>query len=378
MATNPGKGNFNLYDLLGNIIPGSLLISTSIILLPNRFLSLLLEVPSAGIIMAIFLSYLTGSIIQKVASEAERGRSKFENTIDAARVGNTDANLEPNRGHSIREVYVRVSNRVPQFWAETLYLTRYQNDRPIRITKIEQEIWKHYESHFETSEGFDDYDRLLGLMTSNLETQPGSKALRFQALRNFHRGMWITCYLIFVSMIFAFLDGLIWGQLPIVTHGLLFRQMLRSTVLNDLSAFEISALLLMLLACSHTLSKPYSFVPNTIDWKNLAIRSAIHIVILSIAYLLSWLLALRTLSQSAIEAIRFSSPLEFFHPVGILFISLVSLGLSYLFWELKEDLEEQFISSLMTDVYNRYILDGSLTVDMNAEIESHGGRRSEE
>lgn len=154
-----------LYDILGNLIPGStFLLTLAVIFQTEAYLSL----PGATVTIGIFLivAFVFGHVVQAAASRIEGTPTLFGEVIRAS------------KGESAGDI------RIP-------------------ITEVEETIWPMLKRKFALSDDFDNYGELLRLLLSYIETTPATRALRFQALHSFHRSMWAVWYLVVGSVIIA-------------------------------------------------------------------------------------------------------------------------------------------------------------------------------
>lgn len=169
MAIGRALRTLAIYDLFTNLIPGIVLTSTILLLIP--FESKTKTIP-AGILVATFisLSFALGHLAQFVGSKREGTPTTFGDSVKA------------------------INARCPD-WA------------PIRVTHIESSFLDKCKKEFDLPNEFNDYGRLLQLLLSHLETTSHTRALRFQAVHAFHRSMWaISELLIGISFSMVLFD----------------------------------------------------------------------------------------------------------------------------------------------------------------------------
>ena len=149
--------SLELYDILANLVPGSVLV----IFIGVVFgIETYIPLPTGAVTLGVFLiiALTSGHIIQFVASRLEGTPTLFGTVVRASKREDID-------------------------------------DVPIPITHIEEAFWPLMEQKFALPEDFDDYGEMLRLLMSYVETTPATRALRFQALHSFHRSMWAVWYL---------------------------------------------------------------------------------------------------------------------------------------------------------------------------------------
>lgn len=159
--------------------------------------------------------------MQRYASEAVGRRETFKNTLVWARSLQTTNPDDPGnyrRGRWVlylpyyywaKRVYAPVRrrfgnsivSRVTLFpvrlyrsMLEAVLLVRIKRDSPLDEGRLASKTMKIYTKRFDLDSGYQNYGDLLHLMSSDLERDGPSRALRFQAIRNFQRGMWIACF----------------------------------------------------------------------------------------------------------------------------------------------------------------------------------------
>lgn len=158
----------NLYDILVNVVPGTILLLIISILSTNLRNIDFLPLGTRAIVF-ITLALVAGQGIQWIGSELEGRPTTFENTIRYA------------RGEDIG------------------------GNPPIQVTEIEQEFWDLCVKKFDLPADFSDYGRLFQLVISYLETRPTVRASRFQAIYTFHRSIYALSIITIPTTLLFFL-----------------------------------------------------------------------------------------------------------------------------------------------------------------------------
>ncbi|SEV99378.1 zinc-binding metallopeptidase family protein [Natrinema salifodinae] len=244
-------GDLSVFDLLGNFVPGVVLMGSVLLLVPSDRLE---EVTSPSLAVVLVLGVITfalGHLIQSYAARAVGQRETFRNSIllhqslGRSPVLNFDTNptvhprlygiysrLHPNEpaernlddalnvGSKSEEDTSSVDDQIPKsepitdrskriparFYRaiiEAIVMVRIKRDRPLSDVTVAGKAWTVCRVKYDLDSTYNEYGDLLHLMSSDVESHTqSSRAFRFQALRNFHRGMWISCYSSFVLMVF--------------------------------------------------------------------------------------------------------------------------------------------------------------------------------
>jgi hypothetical protein len=152
----------NLYDLLANLIPGIALTIVLIVLFPVDWFGLSPSASSGTFVAAVLVfGFISGHIIQWLGSRLDRHLQK--------------------RNHDGEDLFSR-----------TLEGIENEDERlPIGArTEVEDSFVNLAKTQFDLSDDFPESTKLLLLVLSYLETQPATRALRFQTIHTFHRSMW--------------------------------------------------------------------------------------------------------------------------------------------------------------------------------------------
>lgn len=147
-----------LYDIMGNLIPGGTFLLTIAVLFKVESYP---PLPGTTATIGVFLiaAFVLGHVVQAVASRLDGTPTLFGEVIRAS------------RGEEVGDV-------------------------PIPITDVEEAMWPMLRRKFSLSDDFDNYGEMFRLLLSYIETTPATRALRFQALHSFHRSMWAVWHLV--------------------------------------------------------------------------------------------------------------------------------------------------------------------------------------
>lgn len=203
------------FDLLGNLVPGLTVTIFAIGFLPDS------PYPTeiGGFGLFILSAYILGVLLQRHASLAFGDRNHFDKTMEGVETlssaKHTDEENNPSEGGSSGSQDVQVNDGKLEGICNRMRSPHWENiphwpaihpilgpiigmKRPPRGCELEDKIlanriWEHlidaYTIPFET----ESYSPLYHLMLSKIDNiESPSRAIRLQALRNFHRGMWIA------------------------------------------------------------------------------------------------------------------------------------------------------------------------------------------
>lgn len=245
-------GDLSVFDLLGNFVPGVILLGSFLLLFPANHVVRVASSPLAAVFVLGVIAFALGHLIQSYAALAVGQRETFRNSIllhqslGRSPILDFDENptvhprlytvysyLHPNepeewdlsdnlsteyqsadRGSSVddqipsSDPITERSKRAPaRFYRaiiEAIAMVRIKRDRPLSDVTIAGKAWTVCRVKYDLDSTYSEYGDLLHLMSSDIESHTASsRAFRFQALRNFHRGMWIACYFSFILMILA-------------------------------------------------------------------------------------------------------------------------------------------------------------------------------
>lgn len=210
------KGYFSslsLYDILGNFAPGAALLLFLSSIPANGWF------PDSTGAYALFLavSLLIGHFIQYHASTAVEDWQIFDKLMNFSRdLGSEDE--DDGRELSSQSSSTRYASRA-FLLPISCCLSAHKNDgvvpyrrldtaEGLSLENIVNEAWSQlYFNKFDNAlqRGDQRFDQMLNLMSSTLESAPYKpRSLRFQAIRNLQRGMWITSWyssVILVSLV---------------------------------------------------------------------------------------------------------------------------------------------------------------------------------
>lgn len=315
MAAARVFGNLSVFDLLGNFIPGLIFLVTVSLTFPRDYFSKIYAGGLSLIFTLIIIAFIIGHLIQSYASQAVGTRETFQNSIlinqsmgkssvldfgenptahpimyciyshlhpNEPEEWNIDKILEDNSKKADPDLLDDVMNsttvigrfsHIPARWyrsvIEAVMMVRIKRDRPLLDVTLAGKTWAICRKKYDLDRHYDQYGDLLHLISSEIESQSvRSRSLRFQAIRNLYRGLWIAFYFSFVLTFFVWITR---------------------RVSNLFTPF-------------------FRYIGISI-WKPVVVDLQIPV----------WLLS-----------------------VGFLF-------LTYLFWELKEDFEDEFVEYLLSD-----------------------------
>lgn len=247
MAVSRIFNQFTLFDIFGNLIPGTIVLAALVSVLPMENVTQIAFAPLGVQFLLAIIAFALGHVTQQHASEAAGKRETFKFTILSAQSYDTSPSTELEDydgnqrrlylpyyywneciGNPIRE-YVGQSlvGRVAVFPArlyrsifEAVLLVKVKKDEPLPDNRLASKVWKLCKKKYRLDNNYNNYGDLLHLISSDLENHGTSRALRFQAIRNFQRGMWIACFyaslLYFGVEFFRFLPRLFYDWLSLL------------------------------------------------------------------------------------------------------------------------------------------------------------------
>lgn len=193
----------NSYDLLGNLLPGivALVVTLGVFATP--------PIPSDIGEYALFvvIAFLTGGLIQSIASTVVGRREHFDLTMMSAEERTESALADRGEGSGSSERRddenkwtIGKGNGWAWKCAHPFIGPLFWWLRPARGEKLDDailvnRIWEHLIDTHEIPFRTTSYSVLYHVMSSRVDDiQSPSRAVRMQALRNFNRGMWITAW----------------------------------------------------------------------------------------------------------------------------------------------------------------------------------------
>ena len=203
---------FNLYDIVGVLVPGITLLTGLLLLFPEPPApSELWEYLLYGIV-----AFSLGYIVQFWASRAVGESKTFKNTLDEVRrplvvpsdsTTTRDADPQPDGQHTERtgnswsRVRAGVGHLLYAFAGPVLWWFWSPTDRSVGYLHTNR-VWRHIRDTYNLDPGTDEYEELQQMIQSEVDdVRSPSRAYRFQAIRNFHRGMWVSLWAISVLLL---------------------------------------------------------------------------------------------------------------------------------------------------------------------------------
>jgi hypothetical protein len=210
-----------LFDIFGNLVPGTIVLAAFVSVFPMQDVSTVVSAPLGTQFLLGIIAFSLGHVIQQHASEAAGKRETFKYTVLSARSydKSPSTELDDYEGNRRRlylpyylwneHVTARVRNyvgrslvgRIAVFPArlcrsivEAVLLVKVKKDEPLPDNRLASKVWKICKKKYRLDNNYDNYGDLLHLISSDLENHGTSRGLRFQAIRNFQRGMWIACF----------------------------------------------------------------------------------------------------------------------------------------------------------------------------------------
>lgn len=222
---------FTVFDLLGNLIPGTIALAAFISVFPMENVVTIISAPIGVQFLLAIIAFSFGHIIQQHASEAAGRRETFKYTILSARSYDFSPSTDIDDYEGARRwLYLpyylwndRVTTRVRNYVGrslpgrivalparfsrsvvEAIVLVKVKKDEPLPDNRLASRVWKICKTKYRLGKTYDNYGDLLHLISSDLENYGSSRALRFQAIRNFQRGMWIAC--LYASVLYFWVE----------------------------------------------------------------------------------------------------------------------------------------------------------------------------
>lgn len=239
---------FNLYDILGVMVPGITLFTGALLFLPDPPApSELWEYLLYGIVI-----FSVGYFVQFWASKAVGELKTFERTMDDVRnpvevsesdnseSAKTENASEESNGSSVEldeeeNEEIETSNETLDFNSEStgvighfIYallgpvIWRYWSptDRSIGSELHANRVWKDVRDTYNLERDTDDYEELQQMIQSEVDdVRSPSRSYRFQAIRNFHRGMWVSLWIVSILFLGYFLNEWCLGLEISIIHG---------------------------------------------------------------------------------------------------------------------------------------------------------------
>jgi len=250
---------FNLYDVLGVFFPGTALLVGLLIILPGTpapesviwYLAFIIIAFSFGHLLQSIASLCTGDL--KIFDETIRNVQSPIDSVDLSDDddedideddGESDEDVDKGDGESDEDAdESKKSNRI---WLYLLYSLigpivwpfRTPNGGGITEIRNPNRVWKHLSRNYDFDPGSTRYEEMLQVISSRID-DPGSPArsYRFQAIRNFHRGMWVTTWVLFVILIVTSIHYCIFAEEHLLAQSTLLSHVspLLATLLGSIS-----------------------------------------------------------------------------------------------------------------------------------------------
>jgi hypothetical protein len=213
---------FNLYDVLGVVIPGITLLGGLLLFLPEP------PAPTTAWEYVLYgiVAFSFGHAVQVYASKAVGDPKTFERTMDAARDFDEDQNSgdsgedekssnggeEENGTDGRVECLCRRLNRVDGMWWFPTHVVYslfgpllwwcWSPDDDASDRLHTNRVWRTLRDTYKLDPGTDDYEGMKQMISSEIDdTDSPSRAYRFQAIRNFQRGMWVAVWIVFSLLV---------------------------------------------------------------------------------------------------------------------------------------------------------------------------------
>jgi hypothetical protein len=206
------------YDLLGNIVPGVVALVVTMGFLPSP------PIPDTlgeyGLFTAI--AFAVGAVLQPYASKAVGRRESFDETMDSVEElsslqyledsfenSNDDDDDSSDDGQQADETDDRA---VPElvwrichpFVGPLCGWWRPRRGEELDDAILANRIWQYLVDTYEIPFRTKSYSVLYHVMSSKVDdVRSPSRATRMQAIRNFHRGMWLTSWYSLVLLLVA-------------------------------------------------------------------------------------------------------------------------------------------------------------------------------
>ncbi|WP_312909972.1 hypothetical protein [Natronosalvus caseinilyticus] len=239
---------FNLYDVLGVFFPGTALLVGLFVIVPG--------LPSLDSVISylafIVVAFSLGHILQSYASLSVGNLKIFDETIrnvqspidsldtsDDAETDDDDAEEETDETETTTDTFEEEgSEQSNQFWLYLLHAftgpfigpissfikpisasiepissfiesVSSPNGGEIKDLRNPNRVWRNLYKNYDFGLGSTRYEEMLQIISSRID-DPGSptRSYRFQAIRNFQRGMWVTAWILFATL---FATSLPWG-----------------------------------------------------------------------------------------------------------------------------------------------------------------------
>lgn len=212
------------YDLLGNLIPGIF----TLIAIMGFLSSPPVPTTIGGYGLFVIVAFVIGSLIQAHASRAVGKRNSFDKTMAAVedlphlshRVSGEESDRNEQTAQNGEEDGDKDRRSSGKTWTifhaflgPILWWIRPERGEELDDAILVNRIWEHLVDTYEIPYNTESYPVLYHLMSSRIDDiDSPSHATRIQAIRNFHRGMWLTSWYSLLLLVLA--PGLQWLSGP--------------------------------------------------------------------------------------------------------------------------------------------------------------------
>lgn len=207
------------YDLLGILVPGVIALIAVMGFIPYP------PIPEniGGYALFAIIAFCVGAIVQAHASTAVGDRESFNKTMEGVErlpsLSNLideeneedeveeENNLKESEESKIRDrIYRFLVNILHAFFGPLFWWTRSPRGEELEDVILVNRIWGHLVDNYDIPYNTESFGVLYHLMSSKVDDMNSpSRATRIQALRNFHRGMWIASWYLFLALTIALL-----------------------------------------------------------------------------------------------------------------------------------------------------------------------------
>lgn len=217
---------FTVFDVLGVFVPGVVTLTGLLLLRADP------PAPSAAWEYLLFAiaAFSIGHLVQAYASKATGDRKTFENTLDDARRPTDDSErssttgdeegastgddgqadgdsgedgdaVDASDGDDEPGVVVRGATHLYPVLGPLVWPWWSPQDEPVGSPTLASYVLRDLRKTYSIRRGSSAYDEMLHMISSELDdVESPSRAYRFQAIRNFHRGMWISVWVVSLAI----------------------------------------------------------------------------------------------------------------------------------------------------------------------------------
>lgn len=238
MATGRYFQALTSFDLLGNFLPGAFSLAVFVALLPSQPF----PTTTGGVLFFTLLSYGLGHFIQFHASKSQwdcfettlvsvqkrpilvdqQGLDPEDDLIDsglgffsraAIRASRTSAGDLSEKIKKLGDTVSNYARKLPFWYVIVSFFSpvscwfRNPVGEPINNTGIASQVHKDLITRYNIDRGTEDYDLLINIISSEIDdVSTPARSIRFQAIRNFHRAMWLASWygFVLVSLLYLF------------------------------------------------------------------------------------------------------------------------------------------------------------------------------